>query len=117
MKLALAALALITLPLAATAEEAIELPGGEYMLAYHNGKGVVCHIEDGCTNWKQTSAEHKTSIVRLVAGQEILDFIQIQRLSGKPVPKLADAQKLLSADWTNYFDDLYDAANKHRTTF
>ncbi|MDE0723536.1 MAG: hypothetical protein OSB62_02420 [Alphaproteobacteria bacterium] len=117
MKTLFVAAALALTALSAAADEAIELPGGSYMIAYQDGAGVACHIEDGCAFWKDLSLVHQTKIVEIIATQEALDFIAYRRLSGKAYPTWGDYQKMLSADWTNHFYDLYAAANKHRTTF
>ncbi len=117
MKTLFVAAALALTGLSAAANEAIELPGGNYMIAYMDDAGVACHIEEGCQFWSDLPVVHQTKVVEVIATQEALDFITYRRMSGKSCPTWEDYQKMLSADWNQHFDDLYAAADKHRTTF
>jgi hypothetical protein len=67
MKTLFVAAALALTALSATADEAIELPGGDYMIAYQDDAGVVCHIEEGCQFWSDLSVVHQTKVVEIIA--------------------------------------------------
>ncbi|MEC9292153.1 MAG: hypothetical protein VX730_07120 [Pseudomonadota bacterium] len=109
----IAALAIAAAPLSVAAQEPVIIPGGEYMIAYHNGQGVVCPKGEECTFWKDTDMTHMVNVVGYIASATVKNFGATQRAKGDDVPTRAQFEKLLTdSRWPAHFKALYEAAKK-----